>query len=64
MKVEISQATYEFILEQLKLDDQTCSWELAWLAPQHKMDNTYMYVYWKNKQTTVKNALKELRRGI
>jgi hypothetical protein len=64
MKVEISQATYDFVLEQLKLDDQECAWELAGLAPQHKMDNTNLYVYWKNKQETIKNALKELRRGI
>ena len=64
MKVEISKETLQVLLREMELADQECSWELATLAPQHKVDNTNLYVYWKDKQTTIKNALKELRRGI
>jgi hypothetical protein len=61
MDTTISQESFEFILEQLESDDRDCSWQLANLPPQHKADNTDTYRYWKNKQSTIRKALKELR---
>lgn len=61
MDTTISQESFEFILEQLEQDDHNCSWELSALHPRHKQENTSDYLYWANKQTKIRKALKELK---
>jgi hypothetical protein len=56
MDTTISQESYEFILEQLESDDRDCAWQIARFNPKDPA-----YVYWKQKQTAIKKALKELR---
>jgi hypothetical protein len=61
MDAVISQESFEFILEQLELDDHSSSWELSALVPQHKQDNTDTYCYWKGKQAKIRKAIRELK---
>jgi hypothetical protein len=58
MDIVISQENLDFIVSQLKNDDRDCSWQLAFLP--RTGEDTVIHQYWKDKQSKIRKALREL----
>ena len=59
MQINLSQEAINIIKTELETADNEITWELARL-PLNKTD-TDIYRYWKQRQETIRTALKELK---